>query len=337
MRIEQGQIDLSVFLAGHDVEIVARLDGDPQDRVPLAGGSRSSGRSDAGWPARGRRGLLLVPAAEAAEQEQDEAQTDQRPGRLTLLGSTPRRGRGASRALPSRRHPQSPADSGQAGAPRGAGWSGRGPRPVAARRTTAPGRSPRRGASANRPGAALGGWTTSILADALTVFSPEAGAARRSSGEKSAMIAVGLRRPRLFQEAILVHGKGGKAHQPYEEHRGQGRGQAKPPGRPPLRPGGDLADVLGRGGRRRVELRAEQTPEGGRIRLLTFLVRLGERCRGRGQVEAVAAAHQVLLETGFLVSGKLAAVVGDPLIGRGMVHGFRRRVDQLDESVMKVG
>ena len=61
-RIEQSQNDVSRLLAGHDMDVVARLDGDPQDRRSLAGGCGNGGR-----------GLLLAAAAEAEEQEQAEA------------------------------------------------------------------------------------------------------------------------------------------------------------------------------------------------------------------------------------------------------------------------
>jgi hypothetical protein len=85
--IEQVQGNRSVFLIGHGVDVVVRLDGDAQDRVPVAGGCGSGGRRAAGWPARGRHDLLFAAVAETAEQKQAEAQTpDQRPGRLTLLG-----------------------------------------------------------------------------------------------------------------------------------------------------------------------------------------------------------------------------------------------------------
>jgi hypothetical protein len=72
-RIEQGQDDVSRILIGHRVEVVARLDGDPQDRRSLADGCGSGGRGDASLPARGGRGLLLAAAAEAKEQGQAEA------------------------------------------------------------------------------------------------------------------------------------------------------------------------------------------------------------------------------------------------------------------------
>src|SRR3954452_11653446 len=54
-RIEQGQVDVSGVLVCHRVDVIARLDGDPQDWRSLADGR---------WG-----GLLLAPAAEDEEQE----------------------------------------------------------------------------------------------------------------------------------------------------------------------------------------------------------------------------------------------------------------------------
>ena len=153
-------------------------------------------------------------------------------------------------------------------------------------------------------------------------------------------MAMSASRPQHFVGVLQPQVPGGQSDQRHKERRGQGRGQARPPGRPPPRSGGDLADVLGRRIGRQAELRAEQAPERGRVHLLAgarLLVRRSELRRGRRQVETVAAAHQVLLETRLLLGGKLAAMVGDPLVGRGVVHRLRGRVDQLHEGVAKVG
>jgi hypothetical protein len=65
--IDQDQADVSRLLVCHNVQIVARLDGDLQARLPLTGGRRWGGSRNGGQT------LLLATAAEAEEKEQDEA------------------------------------------------------------------------------------------------------------------------------------------------------------------------------------------------------------------------------------------------------------------------
>ena len=79
VRIEKSENDVLRLLAGYRVEVVARLDGDPQDRRSLAGGGGNGGR-----------GLLLAAATEAEEQEQAETQSpNQNPAGICLRPNGP--------------------------------------------------------------------------------------------------------------------------------------------------------------------------------------------------------------------------------------------------------
>ncbi len=69
-RTGEGEGGVSCSLVRHGVDVVARLDGDPQDWRSLTGPRGNGGH-----------GLLLAPAAEAEHQEQAEAQ-DRPPRRF---------------------------------------------------------------------------------------------------------------------------------------------------------------------------------------------------------------------------------------------------------------